>query len=99
MLEKILDFHDSSETLVLLEIYADWCRKCKFMLPKFDKECEVQPDVFFVRMNESVDKDYLKTKLGIRGLPCFMLFKNKKRLDMFYASSQDDLQENIAMNM
>jgi len=99
LLEEILDFHKDSGTLILLEIYADWCRKCKFMLPKFEKECELHPQVLFLRMNESVDVDYVKKTLGTRGLPCFMLFRNKQRIDMFYANNQDDLEEQIQDNL
>jgi len=99
MFEEILEFYKDSDTLIILELYADWCRKCKFMLPKFDKECEVQPDVMFIRMNTKVDLGYIQKTLGPRGLPSFMLFKHGQRVDAFYANSREIISEYIQDNL
>ncbi|GAB5369007.1 hypothetical protein AAMO2058_001368200 [Amorphochlora amoebiformis] len=99
MFEKILDFHKDTDTLVLLEVYAKWCRKCKFMLPKYDKECQIQPEVMFLRWDAEKEKDYMSKVLGIRGLPAFMVFRKGKRVDVTYASKQEDLQDFILDNL
>jgi thioredoxin-like negative regulator of GroEL len=38
-------------------------------------------------------------KLGIRGLPTFVLYKNGKRIDHFTSADKDTIQQNIMDNI
>lgn len=70
----------TSEKLVLVDFYADWCAPCKKMAPYLDElTTEMADKVTVVRINTD-DNQELASQLSISGLPTLLLFKNKTLL-------------------
>lgn len=70
----------ANEKPVLIDFYADWCGPCKMMAPELEKLAGMmQDEVKIVKVN--VDKNQeLAQKLGIRGVPTLMLYRNGELL-------------------
>ena len=70
----------TSEKLVLVDFYADWCAPCKKMAPYLEEiNTDMADKVTVVRINTD-DNQELASQLSISGLPTLLLFKNKTLL-------------------
>lgn len=70
----------TSEKLVLVDFYADWCAPCKKMAPYLDEmTTEMADKVTIVRINTD-DNQELASQLSIVGLPTLLLFFKKNLL-------------------
>lgn len=70
----------TSEKLVLVDFYADWCAPCKKMAPYLEEiNTEMKDKVTVVRINTD-DNQELASQLSISGLPTLLVFKNKTLL-------------------
>jgi thioredoxin 1 len=69
-----------SEKPVLIDFYADWCGPCKMMAPELEKLAGMMNDgVKIVKVNVDRNQE-LAQKLGIRGVPTLMLYRNSELL-------------------
>ncbi|MBK5271846.1 MAG: thioredoxin [Bacteroidia bacterium] len=67
----------SSDKLVLVDFYADWCEPCKIMKPYLDEISKNMANrVTLVRINAD-DNQKLCKELNIDALPVLLLYKNK----------------------
>jgi thioredoxin len=67
----------SSDKLVLIDFYADWCAPCKKMKPYLDEISRDMADkVVVIRINAD-DNQALCKELKIDALPVLQLYKNK----------------------
>ncbi len=68
----------NSETPTLVDFYATWCGPCKMMHPVLkDLSKDVKGKARIIKID--IDKNQkLATKLGIRSVPTFILYKNGK---------------------
>ena len=70
----------STSKPVLVDFYAEWCGPCKLMTPVLHEVKDNLGDaVTVIKIN--VDKNPgLATRFQVRGVPTFMLFKDKKQV-------------------
>lgn len=70
----------SSDKPTLVDFYATWCGPCKTMSPILDQlKKELKDQVRILKID--VDKNQeLASKLGVRGVPTFILYKSGKKV-------------------
>ena len=65
-----------SSTPVLVDYWAEWCGPCKMIAPILDEiSADYQGKLQISKMNVDENRD-IPAKLGIRGIPTLMIFKN-----------------------
>ena len=65
-----------SKKIVLLDIWAPWCGPCRGMEPTIEAISEETKDwAEVVKLDASVEMDLVQ-KLGVSGLPTFLIYKN-----------------------
>lgn len=67
----------TSDKLVLVDFYADWCAPCKKMKPYLDEISKDMGDKVIVRRINADDNQSLCKELKIDALPVLQLYKNK----------------------
>ena len=60
---------------VLLDFYANWCGKCKMLMPKVDEIAKNNPDLKVIKVNVDEQSD-LVDKFSITNLPTFILLED-----------------------
>lgn len=69
-----------SKRPVLVEFYADWCGPCRVVGPQVEKLAgELRGRAEVIRFNVDVHGE-LARQYGVRGIPCFIAFKNGKEV-------------------
>lgn len=69
-----------SDIPVLVDVWAPWCGPCKVMGPQFEAAAKVaEPRFRFVKLN-SDDNQALSARLGIRGIPTMILFREGREV-------------------
>ena len=65
-----------SEAPVLVDFYADWCAPCKYVAPLMDELAKAHEGTLLVVKVDTDQAPDLSQKLGIRGIPTLILFKD-----------------------
>ena len=66
---------------VVVDIWAPWCGPCRFMAPEYEKAAQaLEPRLRFLKLNSDNEQE-LSSRLGIRGIPTMILFKDGKEAD------------------
>lgn len=76
--DRLLDVSRENNTLLVADFMAAWCRKCKYLLPRFRKIATNTPDVYFCTVNVNAVAR-LPRQYEITKMPTFIFFKNGER--------------------
>jgi thioredoxin 1 len=70
----------NSDTPVLVDFWAEWCGPCKMIGPSLEEiSDELGERVVIAKLNID-DHPETPGKLGVRGIPTMMLFKNGEKV-------------------
>ena len=64
----------TSNDIVLVDFWADWCGPCKRFAPIYEKASEEYSDVTFAKLDTDANQQ-LSGQLGIEGIPTLMAFR------------------------
>ena len=64
----------TSNDIVLVDFWAEWCGPCRNFAPVFGKAAEANPDIVFAKVDTEASPD-LAAAFKIRAIPTLMAFK------------------------
>lgn len=73
----------SSQTPILVDVWADWCAPCKQLMPILEKLAGEYEGQFLLAKVNADEQQQLTTSLGVRSLPTVILVKNGEAVDGF----------------
>ena len=68
------------ESLVVIDLYADWCGPCRLLAPVIEELEREYPDVKFCRINVDEEPE-LTAAFKVESIPMIALVKNNTFLD------------------
>lgn len=69
-----------SDKPVIVDFWAEWCAPCKALMPTMEELSAEMDNVVFAKMNIE-DSPETPVKLGVRGVPMLILFKDGEVVD------------------
>lgn len=71
---------EAAESLVVIDLYADWCGPCKLLAPTMEELEREHPEVKFCKINVD-DQPELTAMFKTESIPMIALVKNNTFLD------------------
>lgn len=71
---------ETSDKVVLLDFYADWCGPCRMVGPVVDSISQEYPGVFVGKINVD-DEQELAMKYGVVSIPTLVVLKDGKEVN------------------
>jgi thiol-disulfide isomerase/thioredoxin len=79
------------DTVVVLDMFTQWCGPCKLIAPKVEELSYRYKDVIFLKLDCNQENKPLAKELGIRVVPTFKILQNKKVVAEVVGAKFDDL--------
>lgn len=70
----------SKDTLIVVDLWAEWCLPCRMMKPIFEELSEEYNDVNIMGVNID-ETPTIASTYGIRNIPTILFFKNGQPID------------------
>ena len=71
----------TTNNLIIIDFFADWCGPCKAIAPHIEKLDEKYPNIEFYKINvDATDLEKICTACKIKSLPTFCYFHNRAYL-------------------
>lgn len=82
----------TSEGIVVIDFYADWCGPCKNIAPIYQQVAqEIGSDATFLKVN-TTNEPAIAKKFNIRSLPTFILLRDGKEISRRGPCSKSELK-------
>ncbi|MCU0935442.1 MAG: thioredoxin [Gammaproteobacteria bacterium] len=65
-----------TNSLVLVDFWAEWCGPCRMFAPVYEDISERYPDAVFGKVNTEMERE-LAQMFGIRSIPTLMIFRDQ----------------------
>lgn len=72
--------HITSQGLVLVDFWAEWCGPCKMMHPVFSRMAKKYRHIKFARVNVDQCQD-ISMRFDVQSIPTFIMFKDGKPVE------------------
>lgn len=69
----------SSDKPVIVDFWASWCGPCKQYGPEYERASKENYNAVFLKISTESEQQ-LSAELGIRGIPCTIVFKGGKEV-------------------
>ena len=66
----------SSNDIVIIDFWAEWCGPCKSFAPTYEKVSEKHEDIVFAKVNTEQEQE-LAAHFQIRSIPTLMVFREE----------------------
>ncbi|MEG0028411.1 MAG: thioredoxin [Aurantimicrobium sp.] len=66
----------TSNEIVVVDFWADWCGPCKMFAPTFEAASEKDPEIVFGKVDTEAEQS-LAAAAGIQSIPTLMVFREK----------------------
>jgi len=95
--EKVLD--DTSDALIVVDFFAQWCAPCKMIAPKIEKMSKEDfKDVKFFKVDVDENEETAQEQ-EISAMPTFLFFKKGQKLaDNVMGANEAKIKELIEKN-
>lgn len=86
----------SSNKLVVVDVYANWCSPCKVVEPRFSQLAkQYETPSLCALVKENIENPKLNTK--IKGVPTFLFFIDGNYVDSIVGADIVQVEENIKL--
>jgi thioredoxin 1 len=90
-IESLEDFEEllsySDDTICVVDIFAEWCGPCKRIAPTFERVSEENTNFKFFKYDADLNLDV--EELKVSSLPTFLVFHERKIINMFVGGNTD----------